>query len=163
MSQTATPVDMRTMLADMVTNAASTFVADLKHIPEDKLTVSPGGVARPPLTFTAECIGFNNMIADFLSGGQPTMPEPEKIEKFYASIDTYDKGAAGITASAAKIKAALEAMEPSKLDEIVTAPWGAPMPLGVLTRIAATHMIYHDGQLNYIQSLYGDGAMHWAE
>ena len=154
---------MRALLADMITNAATTYVADLKHIPAHKLTVSPGGVARSPLNFTAECIGFNNMIADLLTGGSPTMPSPDAMERFYASIDTFEKGRDGMEASAAKIKAALEAIDSAKLDEVITAPWGAPMPLGVLTRIAASHMTYHDGQLNYIQALYGDGEMHWGE
>jgi hypothetical protein len=32
-----------------------------------------------------------------------------------------------------------------------------------LAHLASIHMMYHDGQLNYIQSLHGDGEIHWRD
>ena len=39
-------------------------------------------------------------------------------------------------------------------------------PFGPATRLAAAgiasmHMMYHDGQLNYVHMLHGDMEMHW--
>ena len=47
------------------------------------------------------------------------------------------------------------------LNAVVNAPWGMPTPVFILAQIAVSHIWYHDGQLNYIQSLLGDGEVHW--
>jgi len=57
--------------------------------------------------------------------------------------------------------AALRGLSDEELDREVTAPWGAPFKALFLAGVVASHMEYHGGQVNYIQSLYGDAEMHW--
>jgi hypothetical protein len=47
------------------------------------------------------------------------------------------------------------------LNQVVTPPWGMPAPLYICAQVAASHIWYHDGQLNYIQCLLGDDKVHW--
>ncbi|MEZ5162652.1 MAG: hypothetical protein R2688_02665 [Fimbriimonadaceae bacterium] len=42
------------------------------------------------------------------------------------------------------------------LNKPITAPFGMEMPVFAIAQIAVSHVWYHDGQLNYIQSLLGD-------
>ena len=41
------------------------------------------------------------------------------------------------------------------------APWGMESKLYEFAQIAISHIWYHDGQLNYVQCLLGDGDYHW--
>jgi len=41
-------------------------------------------------------------------------------------------------------------------------PWGA-QSLYSTAQTAVSHLWYHDGQLNYVQALLGDGEVHWME
>ena len=41
-------------------------------------------------------------------------------------------------------------------------PPGSERPAFALTNFASMHTMYHDAQLNFIQSLHGDLDMHWS-
>ena len=138
------------------------YLRDLSYIPEDKLGVSPIGAARSPLAFTAECIGFNMLVADVLEGKPFQTPEPDAMAAFACSIDTSEKARDGIQASSQRIIALLKGMSSEELAAPATTPWGTPLNNLKLAGMAAHHMNYHDGQLNYIQALYGDAEDHWS-
>jgi uncharacterized damage-inducible protein DinB len=89
------------------------------------------------------------------------MPSQEQREAFLASIDSLERAQVGLKRSADAIVAAIEGAEEAALIAEATAPWGEPMPLYMLIYMAADHMTYHDGQVNYIQTLYGDADVHW--
>ena len=55
---------------------------------------------------------------------------------------------------------ALGNLDVNTLGDMVEGPMG-PTPRLAIAQLPATHMMYHDGQLNYIQTLYGDKEMHW--
>ncbi len=157
------PTKEASKLIELTASVNKTYLTDLSHIPADKLGASPGGVARSPLNFTAECIGFNLMLVDILSGKGAQMPEAEAIAAFYSSIDTFEKAKEGLESSVEKLNARLSEMSAEECDEQVSAPWGEPMSKLALASMAAHHMNYHDGQLNYIQALYGDAEHHWTD
>lgn len=161
--ETASKIDFKSFMIGTIEHVSATFVKDLRHLPDDKLNASPMGCARPPLELAAECAGYNNMIAGAIKGEPMEMPSPERIKAYYASIDTFDKAKEALETSSAALVSALNGASEEVLAGMATAPWGETMPLYVLVGIAASHMSYHDGQINYIQCLYGDGAMHWAE
>jgi hypothetical protein len=162
MSTTATQLSAKTLLQNVITRTSGMIIQDLAFIPEDKLNVSPMGCARTPLHFTAECAGFNMYVGKLLAGEVAERPSPEVREQFYASIDTLEKATEAIRSSADKILAGLENADDEMLMKEIQAPWGATVPVYQLVQTAGVHMGYHDGQINYIQSLYGDGENHWS-
>ncbi|RYG22809.1 DUF664 domain-containing protein, partial [bacterium] len=145
----------------IVQNRADRLSMDLAHLKAEQLSASPMGVARSPLAFTAECIGFNRLVADSVAGKPTSIPSQEQREAFFASIDSLEKAQAGLKASADALAAAVEATDEATLTAEGTAPWGEPLSLYMLVYYAADHMSYHDGQVNYIQALYGDAEDHW--
>ena len=161
MSETATAFDLKSFLTGIVQRSASRLSTDLSHLSAEQLTASPMGVARSPLAFSAECIGFNSMVAGAFSGKSTAMPSKEERDAFFASIDTLEKAQAGLKQSSEALVSAIEGAAPEALAGQGMAPWGEPMALSMLIYIAADHMSYHDGQVNYIQSLYGDAENHW--
>ncbi|WP_158409140.1 DinB family protein [Fimbriimonas ginsengisoli] len=154
--------DLRQVISAMISEACETYNSDLSHVPEDKLHAIPMGAARTPASFTAECIGFNRFVARALRNEPVYMPGTEEREAFVRSFDSLTKLQEGLTDSCGVVIEALAALEPEELAAEVRAPWGQPLPAYRLAYYAASHMNYHDGQINYIQSLYGDGEMHWA-
>ena len=58
---------------------------------------------------------------------------------------------------------ALTGASDEALNTVITPPWKMPAPLFSLANVAVSHIWYHDGQLNYIQMLLGDGAVHWMD
>ena len=163
MSATATSIDFKAFLAGTIQHNAETLIKDLKHVPSDKLNVSPMGCARRPLEFVAECAGFNRLLSKTIRGEEAPLPSDEERKNFYASCDSFEKAKHMLEDSTQLLLDALNALPEQELTREVTAYWGQQMPLYKLIHAAAVHMAYHDGQVNYIQCLYGDSAIHWLE
>lgn len=158
---TATAFDVKAAVIDRIKSTAEMYIKDLGFIPKDKLAVSPMGKARPALEFTAECAGFNFFVAALALGAPKGVPSDDERKAFYASIDTLEKATTTLQASVDQLTSALSGVSEEALFEPATAPWGEETTLYRLADITATHMAYHDGQLNYIQALYGDDSSHW--
>lgn len=161
MSTTVTAFDLKAFLTGMIQRSANRLADDLAHLSTEQLSTSPMGVARNPLHFSAECIGFNSLVVNAFSGAPSLRPSEEAREKFFASFDSLEKAQAGLRRSAEEVVAVIAEADEAKLTEQAMAPWGEPMPLYMLIYVAADHMSYHDGQVNYIQTLYGDAEVHW--
>jgi hypothetical protein len=161
MSDTAIKIDPKVDLRDTVRNLGALYVADLKHIPEDKLGQVPMGAARTALEFTAEVAGFNALVAKMLRGEEAS----QTMEEHYtpsATVANYAECKEAIEKTTAELAAAIDALDEDGLLKPLTTPWGAPTTAYGIAKMAASHMMYHDGQINYIQSLFGDDTNHWA-
>jgi len=158
---TATAFDLKSALLSQLTQITDAYVSDLGFIPADKMTVSPMGKARTPVDFTAECAGFNFMVAKTLAGEAIQPRSDEERQAYYASLDTYDKAVVEFKKSVEALKTGLEGATEEHLFSETTTPWGMTVTVYRLLTMAMGHMMYHDGQINYIQSLYGDDQNHW--
>lgn len=163
MSATATTVDFKAHLVNSIRHQGEMFSKDIAAIPADKQDACPMGVARTPLNFMIECAWFNVMTAKAVSGEVMPMPTEEQRKAGYEMFGTMEKAFPHFKESVENLAAAIEGADESQLAAEIVAPWGAPISVYSLAHIAASHMGYHDGQLNYIQSLYGDGEMHWMD
>lgn len=134
---------------------------DLKAIAADKNNVCPGGCARPALHIVAECAALNGFIARILRGETPERPGPEQREAHLRSFDTVEKALAYLEEQTQSLLAAIDTLDETTLGDVSEQPLGRPMSRFALAELPASHMMYHDGQLNYIQTLHGDGQMHW--
>jgi hypothetical protein len=152
---------MKTFLANFVEKIGASYANDLKHIPADKQLLSPMGVARSATIFTAECAGFNRWITKIIAGEEVTMPDEEGRKAYYASFDSGEKALEELNSSVAELCEAIRGCSEDDLGRTVTMPWGDPMVMAEAIHMAGVHMAYHEGQLNYIQALYGDGENHW--
>ncbi len=161
MSTTATAIDFKEFLKGFAENTCKQYVSDLTAIPDDKIGVSPMGAARSPLHFSAECSGFNGMLVSALKGEAIQMPDEDGKAAFYASIDTKAKAISAIETSTSAVIDALGTVSDEALQTEIPMYWGGSMPLYQFAHLAISHMAYHDGQLNYIQSLFGDTDIHW--
>jgi hypothetical protein len=137
------------------------LVKDLDAVTEEDSSDCPGGCARPPLQFVAECAGLNGMIADLLAMGEMKRLPPEERKAHLASFDTREKAISYLDEQTARLVAAIREFDEDKLGETTDALFGRPSTWFSIAEFPAIHMMYHDGQLNYLHTLKGDDKIHW--
>ena len=155
-------LDLKAQLRESTERSHRLLTNDLKAIAADRTNDSPGGCARTAVNIVAECASVNAMVATILGGAEFTRPAREEREAFLNSFDTAEKALAYLDQETEKLMSAIDALDENTMgDESSFSPFGRPMTRFGLASLPAMHMMYHDGQLNYIQSLHGDGEMHW--
>lgn len=135
------------------------YLADLEACSEENLAKSPGGVARTPFDFTYEVAYINRHFARRLRGEEsPTFPEgwmkaPDEMRSKAAIL-------AELKASIEEFRNEFNKESDESLDREIKTPKGSSTPLEYAD-IYTSHMNYHDAQLNYHQTICGDGEVHW--
>lgn len=156
------PLSLKDHLRAQTERAHRLLTNDLKAIALDRQNASPGGVARPALHIVAECAMVNAFIADYLrTGTAAPRPSPEERETRLRSFDTAEKALACLDQATQNLLQTIEALDESTLGEISDQPLGRPVTRFALAELPSVHMMYHDGQLNYLQTLHGDSVNHW--
>jgi len=140
--------------------AYGNLVNDLNALDEDKASGSPDTGTRPAIKMVAECGSVNGLLAWLVATGAANRPSPEEQEAFYATITTRAEALAVLEEETQKLYAAIDGTAPNQWGDTVPGPFGEWTRLAI-TGIAAMHMMYHDGQLNYVHLLHGDTQMHW--
>ena len=159
MSTTATSINAKEHLIKFLGQVCYLYMKDLSFIPADKFDASPMGVARTPLNITVECISFNDWARRTIEG--ETVEMHGDFSAFNEQFNTVEKASAGMQESTDKLVAALSALDDEGLNRLAPVPWDPTMTVFGLAHTAATHVFYHDGQLNYIQCMLGDDKIHW--
>lgn len=77
-------------------------------------------------------------------------------------LDSKEKLQAHFEGSCQTFLSTLQGMSSQQLAEIIEID-GSQVTRYSRFRFAASHMWYHSGQLNFVQTLFGDTAFHWAE
>jgi hypothetical protein len=159
METTAIGIDARGYLSDWLEMVSGMMVSDIKAIPDEKWTEPFGGCTRASNSLLADTVTFLNWTEAAMkekeSDAYDHMKElAETFADKQLAIDSFIK-------AVADFKATLAAASDETLNKAVKAPWQAPTPIFMLATIAVNHIWYHDGQLNYVQCILGDGAVHW--
>ncbi|HZO90085.1 MAG TPA: DinB family protein [Chthonomonadaceae bacterium] len=149
-------------LREMIQSARHRLVNDLKAIPAEKQNERPGGCARSALHIVAECATLNGTIATFLRTGTMNRLSREEREAHLRSFDTEETALAYLEQETQRLLEAVDTLDENTLGDVSTEPLGRPMSRFALAGLPAGHMMYHDGQLNYIQTLHGDDKIHWS-
>ena len=130
---------------------------------DDQITTSPMGRARPVCDFAYEVIILNERVRKRMVGEDPgpwpfndsmaICPQP--LQSREALIEALDAGAALVIQTFEKIG------EKRAMEEI-DAPGGKTTPLQQMM-FMSMHTMYHDGQMNYLQSMQGDVSIYWPD
>src|SRR5437868_8071244 len=144
--------DLKSHLKERIGGWGKSYVNDLQAMTDDQLAKSPGGSSRTPFDITYEVIYVNKRVAARLRGEDPG-PWLQS-EGFLKAPQEFCKKDSAIQQLDDSVKAVLEGWEktpPDKLEETIKVPTGETSPLD-LVNLVATHLAYHDGQLNYHQT-----------
>jgi hypothetical protein len=153
-------MDVFGLLRADIVQAGARIVKDLNALPEDKVVESPGGSARPAADFVYEVAFINRRCAMRLRGEAPPPVENEPWIVAPEGFRTKDALTREMEESTAELLAGFDQRGPNGLTDLIPLPreeWTVFQLATFVTR----HMNYHDAQLNYLQSLYGDLEVHW--
>lgn len=156
-----TALDPRSVLHTALDFPAKNLVNDLNALSEEQASAGPSEGTRSAISVVAECAAVNSGIAAFVSTGTFPSSSPEQNTAFYAGISTRAQALSALESSIQTLRDAIDACPPEKWGEPVTDIFGTPTTVFGVAGFAAMHMMYHDGQLNYLHTLHGDPEMHW--
>lgn len=146
-------IDLKAYLDESIRGSAALWAKDLAAHAGD-LDSTPAPTARSVADFTYETILVNQIFAARLKGetppsmdGFPTCPDELR------SVDALSKA---MTDSAQDI---LDAV--GDLERPIRRGNGEEATAFEVAAFSAQHMMYHLGQLNYIQTVEGDPVVHW--
>ena len=137
------------------------LVKDLMALPKELHDKSFAGCAKSPLYMIVECAWVNGWIQEVLEGGPATRLTDEEEAALFGAVDTTEKALGMLEESVTKLSAVYESLDENTLGDMTDKPFGRPVPLFQPASLPINHMMYHDGQLNYIQQLHGDDKIHW--
>jgi hypothetical protein len=152
-------IDARAYLNGWLQGVTGMYLADVAALPEDKWTATFGGCTRPASELTGDALNFLAWTTHVLKGeAAPDMRET--MGPMIARCGTKESASEAMKEVTAAFSAAFMAASDEALNATVAVPWGES-PLFGICNTAVSHIWYHDGQLNYIQSLLGDDQVHW--
>lgn len=154
-------IDARGYLSGWANALVGMYASDINAIPEDKWNASFGGCTRPASELTADALSLMIWTTEALKGNIEPEYGPENLDQVKVDCQTKASALAKLTSVVEGFSAALANASDESLNAIVTPPWQMDAPLFMIAQIAVSHLWYHDGQLNYIQSLLGDDKVHW--
>jgi uncharacterized damage-inducible protein DinB len=141
-------------------SALTYFRADLEALPDEAMDRALGGKART----VADLVHEVNMVNDHVvlaMKGEPTpdwpdgwVRAPEHLRSKAALLEAFDQSSRNALEVA-------ESFSPEELTASMQTENGETTRLNRIQFMAA-HTWYHSGQLNFIQTLLGDDAMHWS-
>jgi uncharacterized damage-inducible protein DinB len=129
-------------------------------VPDDKLTWSPSSTSKSALDIVKHVAQTNLFIAKALCGeplpDAASLPEIEKAMEAAAShITTRDQAVACFNESVATVLATIDKLTEDDLAKDIVLPF-TTMPASALIYISGMHAANHAGQIDYIQTIYGD-------
>jgi hypothetical protein len=140
--------------------ASEGLARSLRAMPAEKTTWKPLDVGRDAVDQAVECAGFNLLGAKCLTTREDPKIDLAAFEQMKAENNTPEKALALLDRATTSLVAAIEAFPPEHLDDTVTMPWGMKMTFAELLFLNYWNLVYHQGQIAYIQTLYGDREMH---
>ena len=111
--------------------------------------------ARSARNVVAECAVMADGLAEIVVTGNITDFDMEQFYAKLAALDTDEKATAALKEGTAKLVAVINDLPNEKLDVPIESPWGT-YTTAAWAAHAMTHNSYHEGQINYIQTMYGD-------
>jgi hypothetical protein len=148
------------MISGGLDQVLAMFMIDVENMTDEQLAEKKMGVGRSPIDMTAEVALFNAMCSKILSGGTAQY-DPEAMGAAMAELDSREKACAALKENTDKLSGVIGGLSDEDLGAEITAPWGEPITKAGLANMCVGHMMYHDGQINFIQTLNGDNEVHW--
>ncbi len=158
----ATPVSLKADIVHRIQMGKGLVQADLNAMTEEMLCSCPGGKARCAYDLVFEMSMLNRAVANNLRGESGGLPSPEGWVRAPREYHVKSSAIKDLGDSTDELLSAFESVPEEKLAQEIDTPIGK-MTIGRLMTIMGAHLMYHSGQLNYIQTIHGDDAFHWAE
>ncbi len=137
------------------------LIASASAMPEDRRSWRPLGSGQAVNDLLGECALVNLKWAATLRNRVYTQLSPDVEEPIRAAIRAGEGLTDCLSRSASELIAAIQSVRDDELTALLETPFGV-YTLADCCLIAYWNSVYHEGQINYIQTLSGDQARHTA-
>lgn len=149
----------------MTQRALQDLIRAAEAFPSDRLEWSPAPTGRSALSMMQEAATSARWLLPLIeSGSMPAFDDHARREAaaLRASYDDLPKCVAASLAGTGELCRAILALPDSQLEQEIQVPFGGGtmMTLADVSSLHYWNLVYHLGQLSYIQTLYGDLEMH---
>ena len=153
------PPNIQALSATLTRETAAVLMTLLDATPADRFAWSPLEQGRTIQHQLAECCLANRKWTTILrTRSYANFPEEEAEAEFKRAADTaYLK--ARLQETTTELAEAILSVPDEDLDKKIETAWG-PYSLARCCMHACWNMMYHEGQINYVQTLYGDKDEH---
>lgn len=152
--------DLPAYLAGRVRYVGRKLEKAVAKMPEDRQTWEPvldGNTGRNTQDQLCECGLLNAWCAQGLQAGSLPAPDWDAYNAQKATLDTPEKALAAFKEGTEALTSALAASSAAILTSTFVNPFSGQETDWVdFVEIMYWNMCYHEGQINYIQTLYGD-------
>lgn len=143
--------------------AESQLLTVFARIPDDRLLWRPSETARTPIAQVVHCGDSLHHITEMLKGRRfapPTTPEADaQFWAYESEFVTRESALEVFRAGAAEYREFLESLSSDDLDRIIPLPFSfGEMPLRNALSAGSDHTRWHQAQLEYMESIWGDRA-----
>jgi uncharacterized damage-inducible protein DinB len=157
--------DTRQYLATITRFMAQAVARTAPFTPSDKRNWSPMGAARTTIDVLQECAEALEMGSRWMKSSQIAGPDPQaraaRAEALKKNPPKLEDVLARLQKASEQYAQDLEKFPAERMTQMVTSPFsGQPMPMAALLGLPVFNMIYHWGQINYVQTMLGDTEMH---
>jgi hypothetical protein len=140
--------------------AREDLVRVARAVPEERRFWCPAAIARHTVEILAHCAASNTFLAAVI--GEHALPYRTQEEEDAAieACTNLDLAEMFLNRSVTAVCDAIATVSESRLSQQIAMPWGERMTVALSLLSPSQHMRYHEGQINYIQTLYGDDEHH---
>lgn len=154
-------MSIQAVMAKQTREVAAGLERTFSAMPADRQAWKPMDTGRSALHQIAENAVINSWVAQVVRDRAVPPFDGEEYGKACGALDTAGKALAALRSGTDSLVSAIESLPDSALDAQVQFPWDtAPSTFAEAMLVAYWNMTYHIGQINYIQTLYGDNEMH---
>ncbi len=148
-----------------LTDSKSRFLKALSFVPDDKLNWRPSETAKSALRIAAH-VGYSNRLfkVAVLGGPFPTNDVAAifgQLSQDELSITSRQQAIDLIEDSTSELAGAMDRVDPENIHETPDSPFG-PLPVAFWLSLPMVHFFDHAGQLDYLQTIWGDLDPHMA-
>src|SRR5579871_2489670 len=149
------PEPLQNLAAERTRQGTLNLIRLLRVTPSEKLHWKPLGCGRSVIEQVIECIIVNKKWSLTLREGVYTRLSAETVEQVEATRQDVTQVQHLLQEAAEELAAAILALPTQQLEGQITAPFGT-YSVANCCLLGYWNMVYHEGQINYIQTLYGD-------
>lgn len=150
---------LRDAIVECTQRTMGELIDAAEAVPIEKHDWRPMGEARTVLELVQECAEVNGRWSEILTERQWKVRDSKETQQYYCTMPDLPAAISRLRESTAQYVQAIRSVPYEKLSEELELPWGTVKMADALLH-SFWHMSYHAGQINYIQTLYGDWEEH---
>jgi len=153
-------MDYRNKIVEMTNSATDVLFNMAKAMPEDKLDWKPMDNGRSVMDQVEECAKSPMFFMSLLATENSDQNSEHNVEQDAAQKLTVTEWETECKTNNQKLLALLSQLSDEELEQQVELPWGGTASKADVIGYQHWNLVYHQGQISYIQTLYGDLDLH---